>query len=242
MHEAGGGELLFAEILNRHAEKIIIRDPGFQVPPHWKRIAGFDHGKTNPTAALVTAIDNDGTIYCLAEYYQPGLTPWQHMDGLSALLGFLQASRIVADPSILYKNQAQADGDFKSIADLYQEAGLSGMWEGENGELAGRSESSNTARSGPSRADAENRLPLRQLAETIWPFFSRLSQLTLGTDANPQRTAFSVTIDAKKSNRSDRGQGQPPSRRSQIHPTVAASARRYTQAEPTRRDHQRGIR
>jgi hypothetical protein len=137
IHEAGGGELLFAEILNRHAEKIIIRDPGFQVPPHWKRIAGFDHGKTNPTAALVTAIDNDGTIYCLAEYYQPGLTPWQHMDGLSALPGFLQASRIVADPSIFYKNQAQADGDFKSIADLYQEAGLSGMWEGENGELAG---------------------------------------------------------------------------------------------------------
>jgi hypothetical protein len=97
IHEAGGGELLFAEILNRHADKIIIRDPNFKVPPTWKRIAGFDHGKTNPTAALVTAINYDGTIYCLAEYYQPGLTPYQHMDNLCLLPEFLQASRIVAD-------------------------------------------------------------------------------------------------------------------------------------------------
>ena len=137
IHEAGGGELLFAEILNRYADKIIIRDPKFKVPPNWKRIAGFDHGKTNPTAALVTAIDYDGNIYCLAEYYQPGLTPSQHMDNLCLLPGFLQASRKVADPSIFYKNQAQADGDFKSIAELYREAGLSGLWEGENGEIAG---------------------------------------------------------------------------------------------------------
>jgi len=51
VHEAGDGELLFAEILNRHADKIIIRSSNFQVPPFWKRIGGFDHGKTNPTAA-----------------------------------------------------------------------------------------------------------------------------------------------------------------------------------------------
>src|SRR5579862_1189862 len=60
IHEAGGGELLFAEILNRHADKIIIRDPNFEIPLHWRRIAGFDHGKTNPTAALVVAVDCDG--------------------------------------------------------------------------------------------------------------------------------------------------------------------------------------
>jgi len=137
VHEAGGGELLFAEILNRHCDKIVIRDPNFRVPPHWKRIAGFDHGKTNPTAALVTAIDTDGIIYCLSEYYQPGLTPSQHIDHLYDLPGFIQASRIVADPSIFHQNQAQADGGFKSIAELYHDAGLSGMWEGETGELAG---------------------------------------------------------------------------------------------------------
>ena len=137
VHEAGGGELLFAEILNRHADKIIIRSPHFQVPPFWKRIGGFDHGKTNPTAALVTAIDCDGTIYCLGEYYQPGLTPRQHMANLYDLPGFLDCHHICADPSIFYRSQVQSDDSFKSIADLYQEAGLRGLWEGENGEIAG---------------------------------------------------------------------------------------------------------
>ncbi len=126
VHEAGGGELLFAEILNRYADKIIIRNPNFQVPPFWKRIGGFDHGKTNPTAALVTTVDCDGTIYCLSEYYQPGLTPRQHMDNLRKLPGFLDSDHICADPSIFYRTQAQSDDSFKSIADLYQEAGLHG--------------------------------------------------------------------------------------------------------------------
>jgi hypothetical protein len=137
VHEAGGGELLFAEILNRYADKIIIRNPDFQVPPFWKRIGGFDHGKTNPTAALLTTVDCDGTIYCLGEYYQPGLTPRQHMENLRKLPGFLDSDHICADPSIFYRTQAQSDDSFKSIADLYQEAGLHGLWEGENGEIAG---------------------------------------------------------------------------------------------------------
>ena len=44
VREAGGGELLFAEILNRYADKIILRNSSFQVPPFWKRIGRFDHG------------------------------------------------------------------------------------------------------------------------------------------------------------------------------------------------------
>ena len=137
VHEAGGGELLFAEILNRYADKIIIRDPDFQIPPTWKRIAGFDHGKTNPTAALVVAIDYDGRAYCVCEYYQPGLTPSQHMQNLYRLPGFMDVTQILADPSIFHATQAQAEGGFKSIADLYSEAGLNGLWEGENAEIAG---------------------------------------------------------------------------------------------------------
>jgi hypothetical protein len=50
IHDAGGGELVFAEILNRWRDKIIITDPKFEVPPFWNLVAGFDHGKTNPTA------------------------------------------------------------------------------------------------------------------------------------------------------------------------------------------------
>jgi hypothetical protein len=38
IHHAGGGELLFAEILNRRADKIIIRDSRFQIPPFWASV------------------------------------------------------------------------------------------------------------------------------------------------------------------------------------------------------------
>lgn len=137
VHNAGGGELLFAEILNRYAHKIIIRDRNFQAPPHWKRIGGFDHGKTNPTAALTAAVDCDGTIYILSEYYQPGLTPRQHVDNLRCLPGFLKSQVIYADPSIFHRTQAQSDGGFRSLAELYWEAGLCGLAEGRNAELAG---------------------------------------------------------------------------------------------------------
>ena len=53
------------------------------------------------------------------------------------LPGFVDASQILADPSIFHATQAQAEGGFKSIADLYSEAGLDGLWEGENAEIAG---------------------------------------------------------------------------------------------------------
>jgi len=136
VHDAGGGELVFAEILNRYGNKILITDPKFEVPPYWPLIAGFDHGKTNPTAVLLCAVDQDGVIYCLSEYYQPGLTPQQHVWNLRHLHG-LQNAVIHADPSIFYKNNAQSDGDFKSIADLYNEAGLTNLCPAENAELAG---------------------------------------------------------------------------------------------------------
>jgi len=136
IHDAGGGELLFAEILNRHADKIIIRDPHFEIPPTWKRIAGFDHGKTNPTAALVVAIDYDGRIYCLCEYYWPGLTrrsTCRICTGCPASLTLHRSLQIPRSST----THAQAEGGFKSIAELYNEAGLNGVWEGENAEIAG---------------------------------------------------------------------------------------------------------
>jgi hypothetical protein len=128
IHEAGGGERLFAEVLSRWEEKILIdpRESGFQPSPHWKRIAGFDHGKANPTAALVGCLDYDGVLYILGEYYQPGLSPRQHRPNLMTLEGFLRAEAL-ADPSIFYKTQAQSDGTFKAIADLYLEEGIANL-------------------------------------------------------------------------------------------------------------------
>src|SRR5215470_8797687 len=88
IYEAGGGERIFAEVFSKWEDKILI-DParGFQVPQQWVRIAGFDHGKANPTAALVGCVDYDGNLYILGEYYQPGLSPKQHAPFLRGLNG-----------------------------------------------------------------------------------------------------------------------------------------------------------
>jgi hypothetical protein len=50
MDEAGGGELVFADTLITHWDKIVITDPKWRPDPDWVVEAGFDHGKTNPTA------------------------------------------------------------------------------------------------------------------------------------------------------------------------------------------------
>ncbi len=139
IHEAGGGERLFAEILSRHSEKILI-DPyssGFQPSPSWKKLGGFDHGKANPTGAIVACIDYDGVIYILGEYYQPGLSPAEHRPNLLQLNGFSEAE-IYADPSIFYKTQAQENGKFKAIAELYADVGITNLLPApENHELLG---------------------------------------------------------------------------------------------------------
>jgi hypothetical protein len=100
-------------------------------------IGGFDHGKANPTAALVAAVDFDGVIYILGEYYQPGLSPRQHVPALREMNGFMRAE-VFADPSIFYKTQAQADGRFKAISELYAEEGITHLQPApENNELLG---------------------------------------------------------------------------------------------------------
>jgi hypothetical protein len=127
VHAAGGGERLFAGILAQWENKVLI-DPaaGFEASPYWKRFSGFDHGKASATAALVAAIDGDYNIYVLSEYYQPNLSPKEHRPNLEALEGFLD-SMALADPTIFDKTQAQGDGTFKSIAELYEEEGISNL-------------------------------------------------------------------------------------------------------------------
>ena len=126
MHEAGGGELVFGEILTRWGHKIIITDPGFKPSPRWRTLGGFDHGKTNPTALERAKVDHDGVIYLCGEYYMPGLTPKEHYAYIpDERLGWpdvFEWESIMADPSIFDETQAQDSGKFRSIAQLYFEA------------------------------------------------------------------------------------------------------------------------
>jgi|SRR5581483_2554764 len=133
VHEAGGGELLFRHILNRYRDKVLITDPAFQPSPYWKDIGGFDHGGTNPTAALVGKVDHDGCIILMGEYYWAPASEEQkrgahaHAEEISKLPNFKAIREVMADPSIFYKNQQQADGSFRAIADMYEQAGIKNL-------------------------------------------------------------------------------------------------------------------
>lgn len=155
---AGGGELLFRHILNQWGHKILISGDGLVVSPFWRAIGGFDHGSANPTAALLCAVGDDGVIYCLGEYYQPyipGAGVHGHIANLRNLRwrnppsaydqitakrfpGFAELEDVLADPSIFNKTQQQADGSLKSVADLYNDAGLTNLGPApNNAEVAG---------------------------------------------------------------------------------------------------------
>jgi hypothetical protein len=195
IHEAGGGERLFAEVLSRWEEKILIdpRESGFQPSPHWKRIAGFDHGKANPTAALVGCLDYDGVLYILGEYYQPGLSPRQHRPNLMTLEGFLRAEAL-ADPSIFYKTQAQSDGTFKAIADLYLEEGIANLAPApSNNELTGMERILSHWVDLDARAYAQDCLPAQQaryLAAHLWRPQRWLPEPALGAAPRQKGRAF----------------------------------------------------
>lgn len=125
--EAGGGERLYADVLTKYFHKIVVTDRNWRPGSTWTVLPGFDHGKTNPTAGLVTYIDHDGTIWFCGEYYVPGLEVWQHAPQLKELPGFASAEDVMADPSIFDKTMQQRDGKAIAIADLYEQEGIDNL-------------------------------------------------------------------------------------------------------------------
>jgi phage terminase large subunit len=49
-----------------------------EVPREWPVFVGWDHGITNPTAALVACVDEDGNIVLVDEFYKSSLTVDQY--------------------------------------------------------------------------------------------------------------------------------------------------------------------
>lgn len=129
MDEAGGGELVFAEILSRYQDRIVITDPLWRPDPDWKMDAGFDHGRASPTAMLRCYSDYEGTHYFCGEYYQPGLEIWEHAAALREMPDLRKLGTCYADPSIFPLN-AQANvpthkGErAKSLSEIYEENGI----------------------------------------------------------------------------------------------------------------------
>lgn len=128
-YEAGGGELVFADVMVTYWDKIIISDPKWRPSPHWRCEAGFDHGRTNPTCLERMYIDYDGVRIFCGEYYQPGMEIWQHAAKLKQMEHINRLSAAHADPSIFDITQQQsgsgkAQERAKSINELYVEQGI----------------------------------------------------------------------------------------------------------------------
>jgi len=128
--EAGGGELVFADTLITHWNKIVITDPVWRPDPRWRVEAGFDHGKTNPTALERAYIDYDGNIILCGEYYMPGLEIWQHAPVMKQMADIRKVAACYADPSIFPQTvqQTQVKGKpaerAKSFNELYIDQGI----------------------------------------------------------------------------------------------------------------------
>ena len=128
--DAGGGELVFADTLRTYWHKIVITDPAWMPDPRWRVEAGFDHGKTNPTALERCYVDYAGTIYLCGEYYVPGKEVWEHVPDIKKMADLRKIAECFADPTIfnITMQQSQAPGKpqerAKSINDLYIEQGI----------------------------------------------------------------------------------------------------------------------
>lgn len=124
--EAGGGELIFADVLAKHWDKIIISNPGWRPDPNWRVLGGFDHGKTNPTVLERAYVDFEGNIIFAGEYYVPGKQVWEHAAVLKDFTDVGRFENCYGDPSVFdQKTQQEKDSkEPKAISQLYEDEGI----------------------------------------------------------------------------------------------------------------------
>lgn len=122
---AGGGQLVFADTLLTWWDKIVIEDPKWRPDPGWTVIAGFDHGRTNPTALEKSYVDFQGNIILAGEYYMPGKEVWENVPEILKLPDVDRFEACWSDPSIFdQKTQQETGKKARAIASLYAEHGV----------------------------------------------------------------------------------------------------------------------
>lgn len=160
MDRAGGGELVFADVLLSHWKKIVITDPKYRPDPRFRIEAGFDHGAVNPTALERLYLDFTGNIVVCGEYYMPGKQIWEHAEVLKQMEDIRRISACYADPSIFPQTNQQSDRQApKSYNDLYVENGIAlfSQYHGDRSDIsfAQRMLSGHWANLGPSDRELE---------------------------------------------------------------------------------------
>jgi hypothetical protein len=102
----------------------------FEIPSHWPRIIGWDHGRVNPTAVEIAAVDEMGNLVFYKEHYRGDTIVSDHAKAFKQLSehDFFPMSDngkflVVMDYSV----KGTYGGDGKSIWDNYIEQGIYGL-------------------------------------------------------------------------------------------------------------------
>ena len=141
---AMGGQHLFPRWETWKANRYLVIDP---YQPVGVRLYGsYDHGSRNPASFHVHAVDGDGIITTVWEFYAADVPAHQIAAIIRGDAGFDSSGRrfdgcpypyselayIVADPSIWNEDKPQLEGPNKSTAKIFRELGVS-MIPGERG-------------------------------------------------------------------------------------------------------------
>jgi hypothetical protein len=141
--DATGGEAVFGLILEKYYDAVVITDPHWYPDPRWDVVGAFDHGVVNATCLLKAYVPREEfdrrtqkkkpvTVYLCGEYYSYRRDGWpntveqnckaimrggvdEYNQRFEPMPDIDRARWIVADPSIFYSSQAEAEGDPSSI-------------------------------------------------------------------------------------------------------------------------------
>jgi len=115
---ATGGELVFPQF-HPFQNKIVVEP--HEIPESWRVFGSFDYGHRNPSAFYFHAIDHDGTVHTVWEYYRAQSGYRDTARAIRASGFFPRLSYLpVADPSLWGETQ-QTENEVKSVAQLFFE-------------------------------------------------------------------------------------------------------------------------
>lgn len=100
-------------------EKVHIIDR-FEVPDWWETIGCIDVAVSGTTAALLSAIDDAGTVHFVKEYYEQNKRASEVMDAIKDW----NPGIWLIDPAAKIKNQRNALGELYTLYDEYSDSGI----------------------------------------------------------------------------------------------------------------------
>lgn len=140
--QAGGGELVLREVLERRWKDIIIEDTAWKPDPNWSYGAGLDWGKRHPTAFTVGSVDEHGCKYAIQEHRRSGWTPEAHTKTIKGMrmpftVNSVRPTTLAYIRSTHYDPSMDVDitqgTDFSSIVKLFVDAGFPNLSRGTKG-------------------------------------------------------------------------------------------------------------